>query len=95
MTLDALRLRLNSSGAGEWAEGDSAWYGDYLGCELFEGVRLRIHDFAERAAGGRKFNADVRLDARCRVTKAEIDTAFRAMLAKVPARDIREIEPYD
>lgn len=95
MTLDALRLRLNSSGAGEWAEGDSAWYGDYLGCELFEGVRLRIHDFAERAAGGRKFNVDVRLDARCRVTKAEIDTAFRAMLAKVPARDIREIEPYD
>jgi hypothetical protein len=95
MTLDELRVRLNSSGGREWAEGDSAWYGDYLGCELFEGVRLRVHDFAERAEGGRKFNADVRLDARCSVTKAEIDAAFREMLAKVEARGVREIEPYD
>jgi len=95
MTLDELRVRLNSSGGCEWAEGDSAWYGDYLGCELFEGVRLRIHDFAVRAEGGREFNADVRLDARCRVTKAEIDAAFREMLARIPARGVREIEPYD
>jgi hypothetical protein len=95
MTLGALRERLNLIGEREWVEGDSAWYGDYLGCELFEGVRLRVHDFAERAEGGRKFNADVRLDARCRVTKVEIDAAFRALLAKVPTRGVREIEPYD
>jgi hypothetical protein len=82
-------------GGAEWVEGDSAWHGDYLGCALFEGVRLRVHYFNALAEGGRRFNADVRLDARCRSTKAEIDAAFRELLSRVPAGGVREIEPYD
>jgi hypothetical protein len=95
LTLDELRSRLNQVGDREWVEGDSAWYGDYLGCAPFAGVRLRIHDFAVRAEGGRRFNADVRIAPECAMTGAEIDAAFRELLARIPADDVRVIEPYD
>ena len=93
--LYALHVRLNQLAPPIWKEGDSAWYGDYLGSKPFPGVRWRIHDFGQTIDQAHIFNADVRLDSECRTSRTEIDTAFLNLMARVPARDVHEIENYD
>lgn len=92
---DALLKRLNSQGGWQWSLGDSHWYGDYVACSPFTGVRVRICDFPERVDGGHRYRADVRISKDCGTTVPVIDEAFRAVLAQAGARSVEEIEWFD
>ncbi|MBI3476660.1 MAG: hypothetical protein HY010_13085 [Acidobacteria bacterium] len=91
----ALRTRLHALGGWQWSMGDSHWYGDYVACSPFPGVRIRICDFPDRVAGGYRYRADVRLANDCQTAMPAIDEAFRALLAQAGARDVEEIEWFD
>ena len=91
---DALCARLNQV-AWEWQVGDSYWYGDYVVSRPFPGVRIRIVDFPTRTETGYRYDSDVRLGKECTTPMEEIDTAYRNILAQIPARDIQEIETFD
>ena len=92
---DRLHARLNSLGGWSWRLGDSYWYGDYIACVPFEGVRIRIVDFPTRVDGGFRYDADVRIRRECTTPEPMIDEAFRKVLAQIGAQDIEEIEPFD
>ena len=92
---DRLCARLNALGGWSWYLGGSHWYGDYVACRPFEGVRIRIVDFPERAGDGHKYDADVRLSPGCRTSMQVIDDEFRKALAHIGAHDVKEIEPFD
>ena len=77
-----LLSRLNALGRWEWRMGDSHWYGDYVSCIPFPGVRIRICDFPERAGDECRYRCDVRLSGGCSTTMEEVDSAFRAALAE-------------
>lgn len=91
---DALRARLNQVGWW-WQMGDSYWYGDYVVTRPFRGVRIRIVDFPTKTETGYLYDSDVRLGKECTTPMAEIDAAYRDILAQVPAHDIKEIETFD
>jgi len=91
---DRLCSRLNEL-AWKWHVGDSYWYGDYLSTRPFPGVRIRIVYFPTKTETGYLYDSDVRLDKDCGTPMAEIDAAYRDILAQVPAHDIREIETFD
>jgi hypothetical protein len=91
---DALCARLNQV-AWQWSVGDSYWYGDYVVTRPFPGVRIRIVDFPTKTETGYLYDSDVRLDKNCTTPMAEIDAAYREILAQVPAHDIKEIETFD
>jgi hypothetical protein len=86
---------LNALGGWTWYMGDSYWYGDYVACKPFEGVRIRIVDFPTPIEGEYKYDADVRLRPECTTPMTAIDEAFRKVLAKIEAHDVQEIEPFD
>jgi hypothetical protein len=94
-TTDNLLERLNQLGKWQWHIGDSHWYGDYLGCSPFPGVRLRICDFPVQVESGYQYQSDVRLSAECRTPMTEIDAAFRALLAEICASEVKEIQGFD
>ena len=91
---DQLAARLNQLGGWEWRVGDSYWYGDYIACAPFPGVRIRIVDFPGRAGDEYKYDADVRL-RESTTPMIVIDEAFKMVLAQIPAHDVQEIEPFD
>ena len=91
---DTLCARLNQVGWG-WQVGDSYWYGDYVVARPFPGVRIRIVDFPTKTETGFLYDSDVRLNKDCTTPMAEVDVAYRSILAQVPAHDIKEIEPFD
>ena len=91
---DQLAARLNQLGGWEWRVGDSYWYGDYVACAPFPGVRIRIIDFPERVGDEYKYDADVRL-RESTTPMIVIDEAFKMVLAQIPAHDVQEIEPFD
>jgi hypothetical protein len=92
---DHLCASLNALGGWKWGVGDSYWYGDYVRCVPFEGVRIRIVDFPTSVEGGYKYDADVRLGPNCTTPMQVIDEAFRKVLAALGARDVKEIDPFD
>jgi hypothetical protein len=92
---DELRARLNALGVWNWEMGDSHWYGDYLACRPFVGVRIRICDFPERTENGYRFQADVRQSADSQTPMETVDQTFRRMLAEIGAHGIREIEWFN
>lgn len=92
---DSLLQRLNSLGGWQWRQGDSHWYGDYLGCVPFEGARIRICDFPEKSEQGYRYESDVRRASGCKTPLREIDEAFRKVLEQIPAVNITEIEGFD
>lgn len=93
---DALLRRLQQLGGWHWTMGDSYWYGDYLACRPFPGVRIRIVDFPSRSADGWKYDSDIRLSSpECFTPMNVIDEAYRKLLAQIPACDVREIQPFD
>ena len=92
---DDLCARLNQLGGWQWWLGDSYWYGDYVACKPFPGVRIRIVDFPSQAEGGYKYSADVRLSSDCKTPMTAIDEAFRKVLAELPAHGVQEIEWFD
>ena len=93
---DALLRRLQQLGTWQWFMGDSYWYGDYLACRPFPGVRIRIVDFPSRTAEGWKYDSDIRLSApECTTPMAVIDKVYRELLAQIPAQHVTEIERFD
>jgi hypothetical protein len=92
---DALLIRLNALGGWQWRQGDSHWYGDYLGTVPFEGARIRICDFPAKSAQGYRYESDVKRTPGCKTTLTEIDEAFRKVLASIPAVNVMEIEGFD
>jgi len=91
---DALCARLNHV-AWKWSVGDSHWFGDYIAASPFPGVRIRIVDFPARTEDGWRYESDIRIAKDCTTAMAEIDAAYRNVLAQLPAREIREIEWFD
>ena len=91
---DALCARLNQI-AWQWRVGDSYWYGDYLAAVPFPGVRIRIVDFPRHTETGYQYDSDIRIGKECTTPMAEIDAAYRNVLAQIPAHDIKEIEWFD
>jgi hypothetical protein len=95
----ALFARLNAMGGWVWRIGDSHWYGDYLACTPFDGVRIRIVDFPQRGPneGEWRYEADIKglWSPDCKTRAATIDAAFRKVLREIPAHDIVEIEWFD
>jgi hypothetical protein len=88
--------RMRELGGWDWDMGDSYWYGDYLACRPFPGVRIRIVDFPGRTEDGDYvYDCDVRRSTDCKTPMEEIDAAFRAVLAQLPAHDVHEIEWFD
>jgi hypothetical protein len=92
---ERLQARLNQLGGWSWRLGDSHWYGDYVACVPFPGVRLRIVDFPEQVNDEYKYDADVRCSSDCKTSMTEIDQAFRKVLAQIRAHSIKEIESFD
>lgn len=84
-------MRLNQV-AWQWRTGDSHWYGDYLAAQPFPGVRIRIVDFPVRAGNGYRYESDIRIGKESTTSMAEIDAAYRKVLAELPAHNVREIE---
>ena len=91
---DALCARLNQV-AWNWRVGDSYWYGDYVAAVPFPGVRIRIVDFPGRIGDEYIYDSDIRIRTECTTPMAEIDAAYRNVLAQIPAHDIKEIEWFD
>lgn len=91
---DALCLRLNQV-AWQWRVGDSYWYGDYVAAVPFSGVRIRIVDFPAHTETGYRYESDIRIRKECTTPMAEIDAAYRNVLAQLPAHDVKEIEWFD
>ena len=92
---DRLQARLNALGGWSWRLGDSYWYGDYVACVPFEGVRIRIIDFPTTVENGFRYDADVRFRPPCNTPDSVVDQEFRKVLAQIGAVDIEEIEPFD
>jgi hypothetical protein len=91
---DTLCARLNQV-AWQWRVGDSYWYGDYVAAVPFPGVRIRIVDFPRRAETGWRYESDIRIAQDSKMPMAEIDAAYRNVLAQLPAREVKEIESFD
>jgi len=92
---ESLRTRLNALGGWQWTIGDSHWYGDYVACQPFAGVRIRICDFPERVESEYRYRADVRRAADCKTEMAVVDAELRKVLSAIGARDVGEIEWFD
>lgn len=92
---DLLCHRLNQLNEWKWSVGDSYWYGDYVACAPFTGVRIRIVDFPGRIGDEYRYECDIRRRPECTTPDETIDQAFRAVLAQVPAHSIQEIEWFD
>jgi hypothetical protein len=92
---EELCARLNALGGWNWWLGDSYWYGDYVACKPFDGVRIRIIDFPTSVNGECRYDADVRRSADCATPMSVIDEAFRNVLAQIGAHAVQEIEWFD
>jgi hypothetical protein len=92
---DELLARLRELGTWEWRMGDSYWYGDYLACVPFTGVRIRICDYPDPVGNQWKYRVDVRRSAECKTPMPMIDAALGKLLARIPAHSIGEIEWFD
>ena len=91
----SLLQRFEAMAGWQWSIGDSHWYGDYLACGPFAGVRIRIVDFPHRADQDFRYESDIRISPECRTPMTEIDAAYRKVLAQIPAQDVKEIEWFD
>ena len=92
----------NDAGPWQWELRESSWYGDYLNARPVEGVRVRIHEYPQTGEAGefiglrdKGFSALLEIEAESSAAREEIDEAFRGLLEKICAEDVKEIEPYD
>lgn len=91
---DELCDRLNQV-AWHWQVDDNHWNRDYVVTRPFPGVRIRIVDIPVHTEAGFHYESDVHVGKECTTPMAEIDEAYRNVLAQLPARDVREIEWFD
>jgi hypothetical protein len=92
---DELAKKLNALGGWTWRVGDSYWYGDYVACVPFPGVRIRIIDFPKLAEGDYRYESDIRIRGECTTPMEVIDEAYRKVLAQLGAHHVEEIESFD
>lgn len=92
---DELCARLNALGSWKWSLGDSYWYGDYVACKPFPGVRIRIVDFPGLVNGEYRYESDIRITEECKTPERVIDEAYRDVLAQIGAHTVNEIESFD
>jgi hypothetical protein len=92
----------NDAGPWQWELRESSWYGDYLNAQLVERVRVRIHEYPQTGEAGefvglrdKGFSALLEIESESSATREEIEEAFGALLEKIGAEDVKEIEPYD
>jgi hypothetical protein len=52
-------------------------------------------DFPGRIGDEYIYDSDIRIRKECTTPMAEIDAAYRNVLAQIPAHDIKEIEWFD
>jgi hypothetical protein len=100
--LEDLHAVFNEAGPWQWEMRDSDWYGDYLNTRPTEGVRVRVHEYPQTGEAGtfvglrdKGFSALLQIEAESLAEQDEVDSVFRALLNRVKAREIAEIEPYD
>ena len=99
-TLEEMHKLFNQWGPWEWYQGDSYWYGDYLGCAALTDVRIRIHEWGFEPGKARKYTSLIQVlqhPGICRsgATRATIDEVFFELLGRLPADNIVEIDWYD
>jgi len=92
---EQLRDSLNALGGWQWWLGDSYWYGDYVSCKPFPGVRIRIVDFPGLVDAEYRYESDIRIQEDCKTPMEEIDRSYRNVLAQIGAHDVQEIESFD
>jgi hypothetical protein len=51
--------------------------------------------FSRSTETGYRYESDIRIRKECTTPRDEIDAAYRKVLAKIPAHDIKEIEWFD
>ena len=93
LSIEQIRTRLQELGHGEWEEGDSAWYGDYIRGDLW-GTYMRIFDGHGQANEFGRYDPKgfMLLDYGRRGTPtAEMDTRIRDEL--FPALQVIEWKP--
>lgn len=93
---------LNASGPWAWSLRDSHWYGDYINCRPFDGVRLRIHKPATSISlwplewlRGTEYSCQLEVSPESAVPFTAIDSMFLALLRKLPVHNLAEIGTYD
>jgi hypothetical protein len=91
---DRLCERLNQVGW-HWQLDNSHWNRDYVVTRPLPGVRIRIVDIPVRTETGFQYESDIHVGNDCTTPMAEIDTAYRNVLAQIPAHAVREIEWFD
>lgn len=91
---DSLRDALNALEGWVWSPGDSYWYGDYVACKPFEGVRIRIVDYPRRVNDKYQYDADVRFRNKQHAAGCGGQSLSQS-LAQISAHDVEEIEPFD
>lgn len=97
-SLEAICAAFNAAGPWQWQMRDSYTHGDYLNTRPATGVRLRVHEYPQAFFEGpreRGFSALLQIEAESAVGRQEIDASFRALLERISATDVAEIEPYD
>jgi hypothetical protein len=92
---EELCARLNALGGWKWRLGDSYWYGDYVACKPFPGVRIRIIDFPGLIHGEYRYESDIRITQECTTPETVIHEAYRNVLEQIGAHTVKEIESFD
>jgi len=85
-----------------WEVRDSAWYGDYLSTSPAADCRVTIHSYPYAGDAGwflglhdSGFSALLRIGTESPAERPAVDETFHMLLAKLGARSLTEIEPYD
>lgn len=91
LPMDAMASAWNAAGPWRWEVRDSHWYGDYLNTRPMDGVRVRIHESADRS----RYTCLLQIDRDSSATRAQIDNVLRSLLERIDVRTTTPIEPYD
>lgn len=93
LSLAEMKKRLDAHSPEPWAEGDSAWHGDYLGARLTPEARARIYSVENGYVVNLLFSSQ----------EGEVWEQFAAaeqkllneVLVDIEAQDVKECEPLD
>jgi len=93
LSFDEIRTRLEGLGHGEWEDGDSAWYGNYIRGSLW-GNRMRIFDGGGQINEGGKYDPGgyMLIDYGKRGDPDE-ETDRRLREELFPALEVTELKP--
>ncbi len=93
LSMKKMKEALDSSWREPWAEGDSAWNGDYLAKQITPEAIARIYERGDGFIVKLLFEtASPDADAERQLAAAE-QTLMQKVIAPINARDVRECEP--